>query len=67
MKAKNLEPGDVFRVDPPDPESALRVCKTNDSQNGLRFGWPNNDRYWCYMGEEVDVELVELEDKDVEG
>jgi hypothetical protein len=59
MKAKQLEPGDTFTVDPPDPESPIRVCKTNDKDQGLRFGWPNNSKYWCYMGEEVEVRLME--------
>ena len=58
MKAKDLKPGDVFTVDPPDPESARRVCLTNDGENGLRFGFPNNKSFWCSMGEDCDVELV---------
>jgi len=59
MKAKELRPGDRFRVDPPDPECPVRVCLTNDVEKGLRFGWPNNSRYWCYMGEECEVERIE--------
>lgn len=59
MKAKHLNPGDIFTVGRPDPESPVRVCKTNDKENGLRFGFPNKPGYWCYMGHLVDVELVE--------
>ena len=59
MKAGNLKPGDLFRVEPPDPESKVRVCLTNDAESGLRFGWPGNNDYWCWMGEECDVEAVE--------
>jgi hypothetical protein len=69
MKARELKPGDLFKVNPPDPESPVRVCLTNDEQSGLRFGWPGSKvwiigglpqhtGYWCYMGEEVEVELV---------
>lgn len=64
MKAKELEPGDIFTVDKPDPESATRVCLTNDSEKGLRFGWPGNARYWCYMGCECEVTLIKREKKD---
>jgi len=55
MKAKDLKPGQIFTVDTPDPESPVRVCKTNDPDNGLRFGFPNNPRYWCSMGGECEV------------
>lgn len=59
MKAKELEPGDRFKVDKPDPEGPVRVCVTNDPKNGLRFSFPDRlGRYWCYMGEECEVELV---------
>ena len=61
MKAKDLKPGDVFTVNPPDPESATRVCLTNDPENGLRFGFPNRPRYWCYMGDGCEVTLVTRE------
>lgn len=54
-----LTPGDVFTVDPPDPESPVRVCLTNDKENGLRFGWPNNKDYWCHMGTQVPVWAVD--------
>ena len=57
MKAKQLKPGDRFTVTPPDPESPVRVCLTNDRTQGLRWGWPGNSRYWCYMGEECEVRL----------
>lgn len=57
VKAKELHPGDVFTIEKPDPESPTRVCLTNDPVQGLRFGFPGNDRFWCYMGEEVEVEL----------
>lgn len=59
MKARELKPGDVFRVNPPDPESPVRVCLTNDQEHGIRFGWPHTSHYWCGMGELVEVELVE--------
>lgn len=55
MKSKYLKPGDKFTVDPPDPECPVRVCLTNNESDGLRFGWPNNSRFWCFMGEEVEV------------
>ena len=73
MRAKELRPGDVFCVDPPDPESLIRVCLTNDEEHGLRFGWPGKSTvrfegdpvplpyhsgYWCYMGELCEVTLV---------
>lgn len=58
MKAKALRPGEYFSVDPPDPESHIRVCLTNNKEKGLRFGWPNNSKYWGYMGEEVEVEVI---------
>jgi len=53
-----LEPGDVFTVDQPDPESPTRICLTNDDSKGLRFGFPNNKDFWCSMGSEVPVNLV---------
>jgi len=46
-------------VDPPDPESPVRICLTNNEEQGLRFGWPNSLEYWCFMGEEVEVEPIE--------
>lgn len=59
MKAKSLKPGDLFRVvGHTDPEAPYRVCKANSHVAGLRFGFPNNSEYWCYMGEEVEVEPV---------
>jgi len=73
MLAKDLKPGDIFRlVGKPDLESLIRVCLTNDEMNGLRFGWPGRSTvrfagfvplpyhsgYWCYMGELCEVELV---------
>lgn len=61
MKAKHLVPGTRFTIRPPDPESWVRVCLTNDDEKGLRFGWPHNPRYWCYMGEEVEVEVLDGE------
>lgn len=61
MVAYDLEPGDIFTIEKPDPESPVRVCLTNDKEKGLRFGWPNNKDYWCYMGIEVPVELVRKE------
>ena len=57
MKSRDLSPGDRFCVTPPDPESPVRVCLSNDAVKGLRFGWPNNSRYWCFMGADVEVEL----------
>jgi len=58
MIAYDLEPGDVFKIEKPDPESPVRVCLTNDKENGLRFGWPNNKDYWCHMGIAVPVTIV---------
>jgi hypothetical protein len=59
MKAKKLKAGDTFRViGHTDPEAPYRVCRTNNYVAGLRFGFPNNHTYWCYMGEDVEVELV---------
>lgn len=64
MLAYDLEPGDIFTVDKPDPESPVRVCLTNDKENGLRFGWPNNKDYWCHMGIQVPVTIVRKEETD---
>ena len=58
MKAKHLIPGTKFTVDKPDPESPVRVCLTNDKEKGLRFGFPNKPGYWCYMGGEVEVDVI---------
>jgi hypothetical protein len=58
MVAYDLEPGDVFTVENPDPESSLRICKINDAKHGIRFGWPGNEGYWCGMGSAVSVTLV---------
>lgn len=63
MKAFRLKPGDRFKLDKPDPEGPVRVCKTNDKENGLRFGFPDVPKYWCYMGDQVEVELVEDKDE----
>jgi hypothetical protein len=57
MIAYDLEPGDVFKVDPPDPESPVRVCIENRGML-IRFGWPGNEDYWCDMGNQCKVELV---------
>jgi hypothetical protein len=70
MLARDLKPGDLFLVTPPDPESPVRVCLSNDETYGLRFGWPGKSNvivdkasgyrsfwgYWCHMGEDVVVE-----------
>lgn len=59
MKAKSLKPGDTFRVvGHTDPEADYRVCRTNSFMHGLRFGFHNKPEYWCYMGEDVEVEPV---------
>jgi hypothetical protein len=58
MMAYDLEPGDVFKVDPPDNECDRRVCLTNDSEHGIRFGFPGNDKFWCSMGHACMVELI---------
>lgn len=63
MKASELKPGDRFRVEPPDPECPVRVCKTNDPENGIRWGFPNNSGFWCWMGDMCEVELVEEKSK----
>lgn len=57
MKARELRPGDLFTVSPSDPESPVRMCRTNSKEDGLQFGWPNNPEYWCYMGGEVEVQM----------
>ena len=59
MLAKQLGVGDIFTVEPRDPESRVRVCLTNDVMQGLRFGFPNNSGYWCYMGELCEVTIVQ--------
>jgi len=59
VKAKELHPGDLFTTDKPDPEGPVRVCLTNDPVKGLRFGFPGNSAFWCYMGEEVEVTLCD--------
>ena len=61
MVAYDLEPGDTFTVEKPDPESPVRVCLTNDKEHGIRFGWPNNKEYWCSMGYAVPVKLIKKE------
>jgi len=66
MLAKDLKPGDLFRVvGHVDPEGPTRVCLTNDPENGLRFGFPAGSKpgltsgYWCFMGELCEVELID--------
>jgi hypothetical protein len=61
MKAKDLKPGGVFRVTPRDPESPLRVCRTNNFRDGIKWGWPApaNTLYWCWIGADCDVEPVQ--------
>ena len=60
MIARDLEPGDVFRVVrcKPDPESDRRICLTNDAEKGIRFTFPNKENYWCSVGSHCYVELV---------
>ena len=59
MKAKDLKPGQQFTVEPPDSVGpGMRVCLTNDSVNGVRWGFPGKPRYWCWMGELCPVQLV---------
>ena len=60
MKSKELKPGGRFRVTPPDPEGPVRVCLTNDKRNGIRWGFPGRKRYWCYMGDQCEVELLKV-------
>lgn len=62
MKAKDLKVGDIFTVTPPDPESSTRVCLSNDADKGLRFGFPGNSVFWCYMGDLVDVDVQRTRD-----
>jgi hypothetical protein len=64
-------------VTPPDPESPVRVCLTNDEEHGLRFGWQGKssvytdettgkltfEGYWCYVGDQVPLELEEKPDE----
>jgi len=64
MMALDLEPGDHFTVDPPDAECPIRICLTsyydkNDKIKGIRFTFPNKPEYWCFMGELVEVKLVD--------
>ncbi len=63
MLARDLKPGDVFTVNKPDPESPVRICLTNDRKRGIRFGFPNNRGFWCYMGEMCIVRLVDNKSK----
>lgn len=58
MLAQDLKPGDIFKIDPPDPESPVRICLTNDTHNGIRFSFPNNRRFWCSMGGKCHVEIT---------
>lgn len=67
MLSRDLKPKDIFRVDSPDPESTVRACLTNDPVQGIRFGFPNNSRFWCYMGEACEVELVRRDGDDGDG
>jgi hypothetical protein len=59
MLARDLRPGDTFRVDPPDPESPVRLCLANERGGLIRWGFPNNPTFWCSMGELCVVDLVE--------
>lgn len=59
MKAKHLRPGQKFTVDPPDTEGPIRACLTNDKQHGIRWAFLRSDTYWCSMGDEVEVEVVD--------
>jgi hypothetical protein len=65
MKARELQPGDVFKVYPSDPEGPVRVCLINDTAHGIRFTFPDRAGYWCSMGGQCEVELVSREGKDV--
>jgi len=57
--AKDLKPGDRFKVEPPDPEGPVRVCLSNDgTATGIKWGFPNSP-FWCWMGSLVEVEVIE--------
>lgn len=58
MKAKDLKPGDIFTVEPPDPESATRVCLSNNEFERLRFAWPGKPGHWHFMGGDVEINLL---------
>ena len=62
MKAKELKPGDRFRVDPPDSEWPVRICLKNSGSGVLKWGFPlesGRGDYWCWMGGDVEVHLVQ--------
>jgi hypothetical protein len=67
MLGYDLEPGDYFKVSQPDPECEYRICLTNDKESGLRFGFPNKPGYWCHMGHDVGVILIDQNALDKEG
>lgn len=58
--AGDLCPGDVFSVEPPDPEGPTRVCLTNDPINGIRWDWPHGGSFWSSMGHICVVTIVTL-------
>lgn len=65
MFAYELKTGDVFTVDTPDPEGPVRICLSDDHRTNVgvssglvRWGFPGNDHYYCYMGPLCNVELV---------
>lgn len=59
MQAKDLKAGDLFTVNPPDPEGPVRVCISNDN-DGIKWGFPNKPGcpYWGWMGPLCEVKLV---------
>lgn len=57
MFAYELEVGDVFKVDKPDPESPVRILL--EKKPSLKFGFPNMPDFWCGMGILCKVSLIE--------
>lgn len=56
MQASQLKPGDRFSIpNHVDPEGPVRVCLTNNTEEGVRWGFPGRAGFWCYMGELVEV------------
>ena len=63
MLAKDLKPGDLFTVDPPDYEGSVRVCLDNKQEPGeppglIKWGFPDKPQFHSYMGHMCEVELV---------
>jgi hypothetical protein len=57
MKAYELQTGDWFTVDPPDPEYHIRICLPRVGPT-IRWGFPTKPDFWSYMGTHCNVTLV---------